>query len=679
MEGQIKLIKIMYLTHQQEELDLAMEYGRKIGVYLYPTALPELELEYVRQYVEIAVREEMDVITAKGRLLFFLDQMECSIPVIPSGTYGEEIIKILWEIRQDINSLEKADSGKDRKVAVLTHQPLYLNAEMYSAIFGFHIETIQTRSRDRAESEKIFFELKAQNFDYVVCSSNFREIAENMGINTYYIYRTTAPEMIERDLDIAKIVAEALSGYKRVSKELRTLVDYAFESIVTVDREGTICILNQTAEMMFQCEEQSVIGQKIWDVIPELPQSEMDDVLNQGEQHYGQIMERNSHIYVVNITPLKEGKETSGAVFHFIESRQIEQIEGKIKGQYNKKEYTTRYTFSDIIGNSAEMEETKRLAAQFARYNSNILIVGESGTGKELFAQSIHQASLRRDQPFVALNCGAIPENLLESELFGYVDGAFTGALKKGKKGLVETANHGTLFLDEISELTLSGQVQLLRVLEERKIRRVGDDKEIPVDIRVIAASNKNLPELIEQKKFREDLYYRLNVLTLYIPPLRERESDIRELTHFFLRYFGESMDKNVCLSGKAEDAICQCQWNGNVRQLKNFCERLVIIANQPKLGEEFVQRQLRDVYLQQIRGDERSESSEESREEEVYEKANQMYHDSDSPLLTNEKETVIYALNQSGGNRARAAKLLGISTTTLWRKMKQYQIRGKY
>ena len=198
----------------------------------------------------------------------------------------------------------------------------------------------------------------------------------------------------------------------------------------------------------------------------------------------------------------------------------------------------------------------------------------------------------------MAVNCGAIPVNLLESELFGYVDGAFTGASRKGKKGLMEIANHGTLFLDEISEMDFNGQVQLLRVLEERVIRRVGDNKEIPIDIRVIAASNKNLLELIEQGKFREDLYYRLNVLTLYIPPLRDRGDDLMLLTRNFVEEFSKKLKKNVHLSEEAERQVCRYQWRGNSRQLKNFCERLVIVAEQPELNADFVERQLSDVYM---------------------------------------------------------------------------------
>ena len=216
-------------------------------------------------------------------------------------------------------------------------------------------------------------------------------------------------------------------------------------------------------------------------------------------------------------------RKSSARFFILTEFREIEKLEAAVKHEYRTKGYTARYTFEDIAGTSEAIRESRRLAKQFSKYDSNVLIAGETGTGKEVFAQSIHNASLRKDEPFVAVNCGAIPVNLLESELFGYVDGAFTGASRKGKKGLMEIANHGTLFLDEISEMDFNGQVQLLRVLEERVIRRVGDDKEIPIDIRVIAASNKNLLELIEQGKFREDLYYRLNVLTLYIPPLRDR------------------------------------------------------------------------------------------------------------------------------------------------------------
>ena len=308
------------------------------------------------------------------------------------------------------------------------------------------------------------------------------------------------------------------------------------------------------------------------------------------------------------------------------------------------------------------MEECRYKARQFAKHHANVLIFGETGTGKELFAQSIHNYSMRKDQPFVAINCGALPVNLLESELFGYVGGAFTGAAKQGKKGLLELADKGTIFLDEISEMDLQGQVRLLRVIEERVITKVGDDRVIPVDVRIIAASNKNLRKLVSEGKFREDLYYRINVLTLNIPPLRQRQDDIRLLTAKFLREYGRTASKSLYLTAEAEELMVRYPWQGNVRQLRNFCERLAIISSRKEINRELIRSQLEEVYQEepeQIRamlGAEKGDLLTEGAEEEI---------------------RIRRALKESGGNRSKAARILGMGRSSLWRKMKKYKMDG--
>lgn len=621
--------------------------------------------------VAIAKDRDVDVIIAKGRTLAWLRKIKCSIPVVPTTSYGEESIVALWEIRQkwDIERKEKAEE-RIPKVALLSHLPLNIDEALYSAIFHMNVKNVVIPSLDYNKSELFLLELKSKGYDYIVCGKNFKDAVERVDIEAFYLIRPSLPQMIWRDLDLAKLVAQGISDYKHSFEEMQTIINYAFEAVITVNQEGKISVCNQIAAKVFSCDAEEAVGKQIWEVVPALPEDITEQVLKNGEKYYGYVLEYGSQVFVMNVTPLKKKQNVTGAVFHFTEFQNIEKLEATVKREYYSKGYAARYTFEDIVGASGEMEESKRLAEQFAKYNSNVLIVGETGTGKEVFAQSIHNASLRKKEPFVAVNCGAIPVNLLESELFGYVDGAFTGALKKGKRGLIEIADHGTLFLDEVSEMDLTGQVQLLRVLEERVIRRVGDDKEIPVDIRVIAASNKNLLELIEQGKFREDLYYRLNVLTLYVPPLREREDDILLLTRKFVGEFGKALRKNVRISEEAEKRICQYEWRGNVRQLKNFCERLVIVADEPELSTAFVERQLSDVYMLKLS---------KQRREAI---PKRMEGESKVPqgiLPLNEKESIIRALNETGGNRLQAAELLGISKTSLWRKMKNYGITEQY
>ena len=320
----------------------------------------------------------------------------------------------------------------------------------------------------------------------------------------------------------------------------------------------------------------------------------------------------------------------------------------KIEGDYN---------FGKMVAKSKAMQSVFQLANKAAQYKTTVLILGDSGTGKELIARGIHFGGERAAGPLVPVNCGGIPESLLESELFGYKKGAFTGA-DRNKKGLFQEAEGGTIFLDEIGELPLSLQVKLLRVLQENEIRRVGDSKSLQIDARVIAATSKKLEEEVEKGRFREDLYYRLNVLTVEIPPLRERTEDIPLLCKHFIGRFNEILDKEI--SGLAPDAMARLlefQWPGNVRQLENAIERAMVITDEPLLMPEHFAADL-------INNDLRS------REDTVFEGLSLK----DAQKVV-EKNLITRALNETEGNRTRAARLLEISHPSLLTKIKAYGI----
>jgi two-component system, NtrC family, response regulator PilR len=278
-----------------------------------------------------------------------------------------------------------------------------------------------------------------------------------------------------------------------------------------------------------------------------------------------------------------------GAVDYFTKPFNMDELRLKVRQQLEnyrlkeenlllKRALNTRHEFSSIIGRSEPMVRVFRMIETIARTGSTVLITGESGTGKELAARAVHYNSLRREFPFVALNCGALPETLLESELFGHMRGSFTGA-DTNKKGLVEAAERGTIFLDEIGEMSLTMQVKLLRVLQDRKFRRVGGTEEVAVDIRVVAATNQDLPKMVAEGRFREDLFYRINVIPIQLPPLRDRGDDIPILAEHFLAQFAERMQKPVrSISHDALDALCAYAWPGNVRELENVIERAVAL-----------------------------------------------------------------------------------------------------
>jgi transcriptional regulator with PAS, ATPase and Fis domain len=305
------------------------------------------------------------------------------------------------------------------------------------------------------------------------------------------------------------------------------------------------------------------------------------------------------------------------------------------------------------------MKATKNLAKKYSKVDSTVLILGETGTGKEIFAESIHNYSTRKNAPFVAINCAAFPASVLESELFGYVEGAFTGALKKGKMGIFELAHNGTIFLDEISEAPLDVQLKLLRVIQERKIMRIGGDELIPIDVRLIAASNKDLKKLINKGLFREDLYYRLCVLELRIPSLNERRQDIPDLVKTFIN---ESTKPNSVITNKAIDMLMSYEWSGNVRQLNNIVERLTVIKDDGIITSDDVLNataNLRDKTKF-------FENENSSKNDSSYSKGNNEFK--------TEEDLLKEALIECNGNKKLTAQNLGISTSTLWRKIKKYK-----
>ena len=310
-----------------------------------------------------------------------------------------------------------------------------------------------------------------------------------------------------------------------------------------------------------------------------------------------------------------------------------------------------------FIAESPQMKKIKETIEYIKDVDSSVLITGESGTGKEVVFKYICQTSRRKDQPIVKINCGAIPENLFESELFGYEDGAFTGARKKGKAGLFEIANHGTLFLDEISEMSLEMQVKLLRVIQEREIFRVGGEQTIPVDVRIIAASNRNLEELVENGKFRKDLFYRLNVIRLEIPPLRERQEDVIPLCQYFLDIFNERYGKNKRLTLKAAKSLAYLDWPGNIRELENLVENIVVLEPDEVM---------RAKHLQSRYGKEAADSN-----GTVIVNGVIPYKDA---LEQMEKQLLENARNMYGSTR-KMAMALGVNQSTISRKMRQYDM----
>ncbi len=332
----------------------------------------------------------------------------------------------------------------------------------------------------------------------------------------------------------------------------------------------------------------------------------------------------------------------------------VRSLEDRLTGDYQKPP-----EFSRIIGHNPEFLNVVRMADRAARSNSTILLLGESGTGKGLFARGIHEASSRKDGPFVQVNCAAIPESLLESELFGYQDGAFTGAKKSGKLGKFEMANRGTLFLDEIGDLSLSLQAKLLHVLQDQTIQRLGGVEPIELDIRIIAATNQNLEEAMMKKEFREDLYYRLNIISLIIPPLRRRKDDILDLIRFLLPKLVAKVGKEVTgVSDEALRLMLNYNWPGNIRELENVLERGINLAEGNIILSPYMPHTLQ-----------------EEKDEGGAERGEEFGLSLDQSVEEAEKRAIIQALHKTGGNRTEAARQLKVARTTLYNKMQRHGI----
>ena len=420
---------------------------------------------------------------------------------------------------------------------------------------------------------------------------------------------------------------------------INALLDSISEGIIGLDEEGRITEINRNAQGLFGLERQAVIGRPIRQF---LSAPSVQDTLQTGEEHTGDPCQLGNNLLSVTSVPIRVNGDSKGAVVTIQEVHNIQNMEQKLRKAIIASGHFAKNSFTDVIGTSEAMQRVKERAETYARVDSTVLIYGKTGTGKELFAQSIHNASRRAGNPFVAVNCAALPESLLESELFGYVSGAFTGARAGGKTGLFEMANTGTIFLDEVSEMAPSLQPRLLRVLQEKEV------------------SNKDLMELVEKGTFREDLYYRLAVLILELPPLKERIGDLRRLANFIVRKKSKALHRIIePLSEEAVEQLRTIDWPGNVRQLANVLERAIVISPGRTITDKILADAMGSCRPFVRRPPQAIQPAEET---------------PNAPLQDVERSAVLRALKECGGNRKQAALRLGISRSTLWRRLKEWE-----
>jgi len=442
---------------------------------------------------------------------------------------------------------------------------------------------------------------------------------------------------------------------------LRLVMDNVYSGIIVCNKDSKILYMNRFYADLLKADREQAIGKHIKEFFPE---SRLPEVLMSGEMEIGQKCSLRADIaLLVNRIPIKRGSETIGVILQtiFKDYTEINELMARLNLLEREVKFYKRgldsmlsatFTLDSIVGKNKRLLEAKRMAEKYAKTDAAVLIVGATGTGKELFAQAVHKASGRKAGPFVCVNCAAIPKDLLESELFGYETGAFTGARQRGKTGRIELAHKGTLFLDEIGDLPQGAQSKILRVLETKKIERLGGLRSVEVDFRLVAATNKDLRSMMDRDEFREDLFYRLNTMMISIPPLSERPEDVAALVNHFLQSMGKA---SYAVTDPAMKMLQGYSWPGNVRELKNVIERAVSLAEGDRIDVEQLPFEVRSFEARC-----RRESA------------------SSPKLLVDEmscyqKELITDALRKTKGNMARTAKLLGISRSTLYEKCKVF------
>jgi len=461
------------------------------------------------------------------------------------------------------------------------------------------------------------------------------------------------------------------------------IINLLAERVVIIDDNGMILYINEGYCQFIGKTMEKAIGQPVQDVIEN---SRMHRVVKTGKAELAAVQKINGSEMIANRFPIFEDGKVVGAVGNvmFRNPEEWRMYRTKIQNLVEELNYyqakaqrdlRSKYSFEDLMGSSPIFLEAKTLAQRVSGSNSSVLLIGESGTGKELFAHAIHHNSTRASAPFVAINCSSIPEHLLESELFGYEEGAFTGAKKGGKKGQFELASKGTLFLDEIGDMPLSMQSKLLRVLQEKEVVRVGGYKSISVDVRIIAATHRDLEKMVEKGEFRQDLYYRLNVIKIDIPPLRERKEDIPPIARRLLKKLEARFYRNsIELSAEVKERLMQHSWPGNIRELENVLERSINVLDGKTIKVSDLPLYLRD--FEPKDGSAIHSSSEGISPNLVSASELSFIQPLKETLAQVEKQAIEHALAVTKGNKLEAARLLEISKTSFYDKYKLYNIK---
>jgi transcriptional regulator with PAS, ATPase and Fis domain len=584
----------------------------------------------------------VEVIVSRGGTSYMLRE-NLQIPVLSIPTSSFDILM----------SIKKA-AGLGKNILLTAYRDRVSEIEIFEELFV--IKLLQGIYHDADSLESVIISAQDQGCEVVIGGGVSMKISKKYGLHCVELQ--TARETIASIIEDAKSVAKSRREEQAISQRYQCIIDSASECIIAVDQYGSITTVNQAGRNLLRIPNGNVIGKPISDYIPK---SQILYVLKTGKASINKLEKVGKDLFVGSHIPILINKEIVGGVSTLKDISNVVKAENEVRRSITKG-LIAKYSIEDFLHTSQKMKDVINKAKKFAESDSNILITGETGTGKEILAHSIHRLGSRRKGPFVSINCASLPDQLLESELFGHEEGAFTGAKKGGKSGLFELAHKGTIFLDEIGATPFSVQTRLLRVLQEKEVMRIGGDRLLPIDVRVIAATNKDLSEEVRAGKIREDLFFRLNVLNIHIAPLRDRIEDIPLLAgHLVIKISRKYGQQPFNIPEPFFEKLTKYLWPGNIRQLENFIEKLVLLS-----PSKFDAGVFTELYLQLVEYLPQTE-----REQRVFWPPSLKEY---MGMKTRENEAKIIwkTLEDMNYCKSKAAKKLGISRTTLWRKLKE-------
>ncbi len=628
----VEAVELVMQEHENQEI-----HENLTNVVCYQENIDPKEFDLI-QY---------DAVIARGYAARAFRSTTHSMPVIDIPIYAYDVIAACYEC---INNF------KPSTIAFVGDYQAFQGLADIQDLFGYNVR-LYPRAMNYHDIDVVIDKALQDGCTAFVGGYNLYRRANERGLNAVYL--KTCKSAILQAHETAVHFMECARQDSIKAKTYQLIAESDSESIIYIDELGAVKVENKACRRFFG---QSIEGKLLETHFPQLFEIYLESITkgHQISNRFCQIYDATVSVYC---TPVIVSGKSSGGVIRFRNIKELQNIEIQLRKQLSEKGLTAKYTFSDIIHKSHAFSDVIKTAKHYAITESNTLIVGETGTGKELFAQSIHNESNRQAGPFVAVNCAALPESLLESELFGYVEGAFTGTAKGGKMGLFELAHRGTLFLDEISEISTTMQGKLLRVLQEREVRRIGDSKVVSIDVRIISATNRNLLQQVELGNFRQDLLYRLNTLKIFLAPLRQRREDLIELFKFFLTTLCHNYKQLVPrIDTQALNLLKTYDFPGNARELYNIVERVcAIYKNKEVITAKNIQKVLYPDDIEDFFGQKNTVKSENSYK---------------SSIENEEKKQLIQALELFNGKQNEVANYLDINRSTLWRKLKKYGLK---